>query len=59
MIKKLSEAIGVCQYCIEEYEENQPPSVKLYRYNNKLLCGGCASELKGDAEFYTMAYGDD
>ena len=56
---KQSECMGICGFCLDEYDEGHAPSVKLYRLNRRLMCGQCANECEGDREQSELAYGSD
>jgi hypothetical protein len=56
---KQHECEGICEYCLDEYDERQAPRTKLYRIRGILMCGSCANECEGDRQFAEMAYGSD
>lgn len=60
MGKKVPECEGVCDFCRDEYEEDNesPPIRKLFRVNGRLMCGMCASDGQSHADACRMAYGE-
>ena len=49
---------GICQFCIGEYEGNEPNQT-LFFVRGKWMCGMCCNELFGSEEEHERAYGND